>query len=260
MPERFRVATFNVNSINVRADATLAWLEKHQPNVLGLQELKCTDQAFPSEPFEKWNAHTFGQPSYNGVALLGTSSPDEVVRSFNDGVDDDQARFIAGRYGDIWVLNTYVPQGSQVGSPKFEYKLQWLERFLAFLNAHHSPKDKVIWIGDYNIAPEDEDIYAPDFFEDDVGAHPDERALLERIRDWGFTDIFRKFHPTRRKAFTFFDYRTRDSVKYNKGWRIDHIWTTASLAEAAKACDIDMEPRHEERASDHTPLWADFEV
>lgn len=258
----FSVATFNVNSINMRRDATLAWLAKHRPTVLGLQEIKCVDTEFPREDFEKagWRVETFGQKSYNGVALITSEPVKNVMRGFGDGVSDPQARMIAGEIRGVTVVNCYVPQGSEVGSDKYAYKLAWLARLRAWLDKHFKPSQPVVLVGDLNVAPEDIDCYAPDFLEGEVGISQPERDALEHVRLFGFTDVFRKFHADKPKQFSFFDYRLRDSFKYKKGWRIDHIWATPPLAAQAVSCDIDLTPRAEEKASDHTPVVGVFSL
>lgn len=254
-----KVATFNVNSINVRLPAVLQWLETHDPTVLALQETKVTDIAFPYDDLEDWHLEVHGQPTYNGVCLISSVAMSDVQKGLEDGVEDKQARLICAEVDGVHIINTYVPQGNKVGSDKFEYKLQWLRRFKEFIEDRFSPDDPLIWLGDINIAPDDMDVYAPEFFENDVSVTPDERAILQEILGFGFTDLYRHFHPDEEKAFTFFDYRVRDAVRYRKGWRIDHIYVTAPMLERAIACEIDMEPRMEEKASDHAPVWAEFE-
>jgi len=255
-----KIVTFNVNSLRMRLDAVLAWLRTHSPDVLALQETKLNDAAFPHAAFTEagWHSVHHGQGGYNGVALITKAPVADVRRGLNDGVNDPQSRLIEAKVGGVRVVNTYIPQGSEVGSDKFAYKLEWLDRLLAYFHKHHSPTSELAWVGDFNVAPEDIDCYAPDFFANEVGLNVEERARLEALRAWGFTDVFRALHPGKPKQFTFFDYRTRDSAKYRKGWRIDHIWVTPPLAQRLVRCDIDMAPRMEEKASDHTPLWAEF--
>lgn len=254
------IATFNANSIRARLDATLAWLEKNKPDVLGIQETKVADKEFPREAFEKagWKLALCGQKTYNGVCFVSRRPLETACTSFADGIEDTQARLIAARLGDVHIINVYVPQGSEVGSDKFRYKLEWLGRLRAYLDKHYKPSQQVVLLGDFNVAPEDIDVYAPDFFEGEVGLHPDERAALEKIRAWGFVDMFRKLHPGLAKQYSFFDYRVKDSAKFRKGWRIDHIWATEPLAAKVKRCEIDMAPRMADKASDHTFVVAEF--
>ncbi len=255
-----KIATFNVNSLRVRLPATLDWLASAKPTILGIQETKMKESDFPYDDLKQagWHSDHLGQGGYNGVALISSHAPDEVRKGLRDGVKDPQARLIEGRWGDLWVVNTYVPQGFEVGSDKYQYKLEWLDRLLAYLREHHDPKAPLAWIGDFNVAVEDIDCYSPDYFAGGVSLSDAERSRLEALREWGFTDCFRQLHPGKEKQYTFFDYRVRDSVKFRRGWRIDHIWVTQPMAERLTACEIDMAPRLEERASDHTPLWAEF--
>ncbi len=256
-----RVATFNVNSLRVRLKILLNWLEQAKPTVVCLQETKIQDHDFPQTTFEElgWHAYYIGQKSYNGVCILSRMPAKQVHTTLDKANDDPQKRLIAADFEDFSVVNCYVPQGNQIGSDKFAYKLDWYTKLKHFIEMNYQKEDKLIVTGDFNVAPEDHDLYAPDYFEDDVGCHPDERQALADLVAWGLFDVFRHFHPDRKKAYTFFDYRTRDAVKYKKGWRIDHIYATKSLLELATSSEIDMEPRLQEQASDHTPCIADFE-
>jgi len=263
MPKsKLSIATFNVNSINLRLADLLEWIEASKVDVVGIQETKSVDERFPKDEIEKAGLHVifYGQKSYNGVCIISREPIEDELKHLPGDDDDDQARFIAGTVRGVRILNCYVPQGSEVGSDKFAYKLAWYERLADYIKSEVDLSKPVALVGDFNVAPEDEDIYAPDFFEDEVGAHPDERAALQKVVDLGFTDTFRHFHPDQRKPFTFFDYRTRDSVKFKKGWRIDHIYSTPALLKCATDCEVDMEPRLKEKASDHTPLIAHYEV
>ena len=255
----FTLATFNVNSINARLPALLDWLEQRKPDVVALQETKCEDAKFPLEALSAagWRAEHFGQKTYNGVALLAREDMHDITRGL-DEAPDAQARCIAATVRGVRIVNTYVPQGSEVDSDKFRYKLEFLCRLHDRLKRELASGLPLAWLGDFNIAPEDIDVYAPDFFAGEVGVHQDERAALERIRALGFEDLFRRHHPDQPKQYTFFDYRVRDSVKYRKGWRIDHIWGNASLAARSTGSEIDMCPRMLDAASDHTPLLASF--
>lgn len=254
------IATFNINSINLRLPQFLEWMESKGPDIVGIQETKSVDSRFPKAEIEAAGLDVcfHGQKSYNGVCIIAREEITEVIKNLPDDEDDDQARFIAATIAGVRVMNCYVPQGSEVGSDKFDYKLRWYERLHDYISSEVDLRKPVALVGDFNVAPEDEDIYAPDFFEDEVGAHPDERAALQKVVELGFTDTFRHFHPDAEKEFSFFDYRTRDSVKYKKGWRIDHIYVTKPLLDRAESAEIDMTLRHQEKASDHTPVLATF--
>lgn len=255
-----RIATFNAASIRARLPILLDWLESVQPDVLAIQETKVEDDKFPFEPFEEIGYHceVNGQKSYNGVAILSLEAPTEVIKGFQDPLFPEDARVIAGRYGQVQIINTYVPNGSSVGSEKFNYKLRWLERFRAFLSQRYLPTDKVIWMGDINIALKPEDVYDSKKVLGGVGHHPDEFKRLEAIIDWGLQDLYRLKHPDSTE-FTFWEFVIRNALEKNVGWRIDHIYGTESVQGALKDCWVDKEPRTRERPSDHTFVVAEIE-
>ena len=180
-----KVATWNVNSIRVRVDRGLRFLERHEPDVVCLQETKVVDEVFPVAAFEEqgWRVTAFGQKTYNGVAFLSREAPEEVVRGIPDEVDDPQARLISARFGDVEIVNIYVPNGSEVGSEKFEYKLRWLARLRDWLDRDKDPARPMMICGDYNIAPDDRDVYDPDAWRGKVLFHPDEHAVLQRLEE-----------------------------------------------------------------------------
>lgn len=255
-----KIATFNANSIRARQEIILEWLAAEQPDVLCIQETKAQDPDFPALAFlaAGYHAAFSGQKSYNGVAILSREPLEDVQRGLGDGAEDpEQARLIAGRRRGLPIVNTYIPQGMAPGTDKFAYKLQWLERLRAFFDKHFSPDQPLLWAGDFNIAPAPEDVYDPEKMAGTCGFHPDERAALERLRAWGFTDVFRK-HVAEPQQFTFWDYRLRGGLSRNLGWRIDHLWATAPLAQKSTRAWIDMEPRKKEKPSDHTFLTAEF--
>jgi exodeoxyribonuclease-3 len=258
---RFRLATFNVNSVRARLGIVLDWLERREPDVLCLQETKVTDADFPAAAFEQlgYNVARVGEKSYNGVAIVSRRPLREVSCGFEDGEPDDQARFIAARTPPIRVLNTYVPQGRDVQSPHYAYKLEWLERLRRWLARHARPQAKLAWVGDINVAPEPIDVHDPRRLEGHVCFNPDVRAIVGRIRDGGMVDVFRK-HQGAGGHFTFFDYRVRNAVKRGLGWRVDHIHATAALANRSTGAFIDLDVRTLERPSDHAPLVADFDL
>lgn len=247
------IATFNAASLRARLPILLDWLESNQPDVLAVQETKVEDDKFPFEDFENigYQATVFGQKSYNGTAFLSLSQPVEVIKGFDDPVMPDDKRLIAAQFGDYKIINTYVPNGSAVGSEKFEYKLQWLERFKRFLLERFSPQDKVIWLGDINIARHPEDVYSHQELLGKVGHHPDEFARLDAILEWGLTDLFR-LRNNEEGQFTFWEFFIKPAFSKNLGWRIDHIYGTPSVVENLEDVWIDKEPRTRERPSDHT--------
>lgn len=253
------VATFNCNGIRARLPIILDWLASQRPQVLCLQETKVQDHDFPLEPLQEagYQASFLGQKSYNGVAILSLKEPQQVLRGFGDGGEEDQARFIAAQIDGVWVLNTYVPQGQEVGSPAFSYKLAFFQRLLAWLRKRFKPGQELLWAGDLNVAPADLDVFDPKRLKDHVGCHPQERAALSEVTAWGLQDLFRLHHPDQ-KQFTFWDYRLPKSFERNLGWRLDHLLATEPLARRCREAQVDPEPRGRPKPSDHTFLSAVF--
>lgn len=256
-----RIGTFNANSVRVRQQAILDWLEQYRPDVLALQETKVEDSRFPKMEFEAlgWHVEAHGRKSYNGVALISREAPQDVSRGFGDEEFAEDCRVISAKYGDVTVVNTYVPNGSPLGTEKFSYKLRWLEKFKAYLEDRFSPKDRLIWLGDINIAPTPDDVFSSPRHLGRPGHHPEEFERLARIVEWGLADVFRKFHEGP-GHYSFWEFFIPRSVQNNLGWRIDHIYATKPLAKLCTECEIDKAPRLNERPSDHTFVWADFEI
>lgn len=256
-----KIATFNANSVRQRLPIIIEWLCEHEPDALAIQETKCTDDKFPEADFEDIGYHVafHGQKSTNGVALATRQPLRNVTKGFGDPLMPEDARVLMGEIDGITIVNTYVPNGTAVGTDKFDYKLRWLARFRQMLNERFNPADPVIWLGDINIAPKPEDVYNSRRFYGGVGHHPLEFKALDQIVDFGLTDCFRKFTQGA-GHYTYWDYFITTSVDRNLGWRIDHIYATAPLAERCVCCEVDMAPRKMEKPSDHTPVWAEFSV
>lgn len=257
-----KVATFNVNSIRSRIPVVLDWLAKARPDVLGVQETKVQDSEFPLDAFADTGYYIVfrGQKAHGGVALFSRAEPKEVAFGLDDGDEPDEHRLLRAVVGGVPVVNTYVPQGKLADAPEFQYKLRWLARLRDFFARHYAPDKPLIWLGDFNVAPEDIDVYDPKRLKDHVDFHPGARAALECVRQWGFVDVFRKHHPGEAGQYTYYDYRIRGSLERAVGWRVDHIWATEPLARRCTASWIDLEPRKAERPSDHTVLVAEFDV
>ncbi len=255
-----RIATYNANSIRSRLPAVLAWMQQYQPDVLCIQETKAQDADFPALDFEAIGYTPFfkGQKSYNGVAILSKQKPTETGFGL-DSNPKDEPRIIYGKYGNVHVVNTYVPQGRDLDHEMFEYKLKWFARLKRFFNKHYSPSDMVVWLGDLNVARDYIDIHNAHKQEQHVCFHKKVRTAFEKTMGWGFVDVFRQKHPEE-GHYTFFDYRTVNAVKRGMGWRIDMILCTESLAAKCSDSFIDLEPRMKEKPSDHTYLVADFDL
>ncbi|MGD8396062.1 MAG: exodeoxyribonuclease III [Candidatus Eiseniibacteriota bacterium] len=258
-----RIATWNVNSIRTRLERALSWVERHEPDVLCLQELKVQDASFPRDAFEAagYHALVFGQKTYNGVAILARSEPVEIRRGLGPDpgadADDPQARLLGGRVDGVSIYSVYVPNGSEIGSEKYAYKLDWLRRLHAMLEQEHEPEDDLLLCGDFNIAHDEKDVANPENWTDSVLFHPDMRAELGKLHDWGLVDTFRLHHPDGR-TYSWWDYRML-AFPRNEGLKIDHILATRGMAERCTAASIDRDERKGKKPSDHAPVIAEFE-
>ena len=250
-----KIATWNVNSLNVRLPHLLDWLAAEQPDVVGLQELKCEDSKFPLEAIQAagYDAVFAGQKTYNGVAILSRSPMTAIQRGIPD-YNDDQQRVIAATVAGVRVINAYFPNGQTPGSDKFAYKLDWLSHLTTWIEQELTASQALCLIGDYNIAPTDADAH-PDWKEA-IHVSPQERAAFAALQALGLNDVFRKFEQPE-KSYSWWDYRM-NAFRRNFGLRIDHILASTPLAERCSACVIDPSPRKRERPSDHTPVIATF--
>ena len=246
-----KIATWNVNSLKVRLPHVLDWLSQNRPDALCLQELKMEDKAFPLADIEAagYRAAFVGQKTYNGVAILSPTEPQQVVHNI-PGFEDAQKRLVSATIGDVRVVCGYFPNGQAVGSEKFEYKMRWLEALTEWLRGELAIHPKLVLTGDFNVAPEDRDAH-PDW-DDEIHVSEPERAAFRALLDLGLTDAFRLFEQAER-SFSWWDYR-RMAFRRNFGLRIDHLLVTAPLVSACTACYVDKAPRKLERPSDHTPV------
>ena len=192
------------------------------------------------------------------MAVITSLSPAEIRTDLHDQGDED-ARFLSSTLGSVQVINVYVPQGYEVGSEKFAYKLKWLNKLLSYIQETWKPSDRLIVTGDFNVALEDIDVWNPDKFRGEVCFHPDERKILRNFLDWGLEDIFRK-HEQAGDNYTFWDYRIPNALKRKMGWRIDYILATPPIAKKVKTVNIDKEARLLPKPSDHTFLSAEFDI
>jgi len=257
-----RIVTWNVNSIKVRADQVLDWSARNSPDVVCLQELKTEDPGFPSARFAElgYTCAVSGQKTYNGVAILAKGELTDVVAGFADGAEEDpQRRILRATYRGIRVVDCYCPNGEEVGTDKYAYKLRWYARLRAALDAQEDTKEPLVLVGDMNVAPEPIDVHKPERWEGKVLFSEPERAALATLRGFGLEDCLRKHHPGESGIFSWWDYRLK---AWDRGWglRIDHILATPSLLAKCTACNVDKEPRAHERPSDHAPVVADFDV
>ncbi|MEA5537181.1 exodeoxyribonuclease III [Crocosphaera sp. XPORK-15E] len=261
-----KVATWNVNSIRTRQTHVIDWLNTNNVDVLCLQETKVIDQDFPTAPFEELGYHTYiyGQKAYNGVAIFSRQQMTDVITGFTPIVGeslaqefDQQKRVITGVIGDVRIINLYVPNGSEIGSEKYQYKLQWFKILQTYLEILREKEAYELCVcGDFNVALEDKDIYDPKNKEKHIMSSPLEREALQNILTIGLKDVFRKF-TAEGGYFSWWDYRS-GGFQRNRGWRIDHLYLTDKLSEKAISCIIDREPRKQEKPSDHTPVIVEF--
>ncbi len=255
-----KIATFNCNSVRARLPNIASWLEKHTPDILALQEIKVVNELFPHEPFQELGYHceVRGQKAYAGVAILSKEPPDKVRAGFLDGDESEWPRILHCKWGRLHVINTYCPQGRDPDSEHFQYKLQWFKRLREMFDKHYGTRQRVLWLGDFNVAPEPIDVYSSKKLMGHVVHRPEVFEALANVREWGFADLFRKFHPNEPEQYSYWDYRTIHAVDRKMGWRVDHMYATNSLAKRAIDCWIDVEPRLAERPSDHTFMLAEF--
>ena len=252
-----KIASWNVNSIRVRQQHVLDWLDAQRPDVLGLQELKMTTEEFPADDYRAAGYYpvAYGQKTYNGVALLSRGEPADVIEGI-PGFPDEQRRAIAATFGDIRVVNLYVPNGQSVGSEKYEYKLNWLDALRDHLASDLQRYPNMVVMGDFNIAPDDRDVHDPEEWHERILCSTPERERLRAIEALGFVDSFRLFEQPE-ATFSWWDYRAA-AFRRKRGLRIDLLLASAELASRCTASTIDPEPRKLERPSDHAPAFAEF--
>lgn len=250
-----KIASWNVNSLKVRLPHLLDWLAEQQPDALCLQELKLEDHCFPRAEIEAagYQVAFSGQKTYNGVALLARQPITDVIYG-NPLFPDEQKRLISGTVDGVRIVGAYMPNGQEVGCDKYDYKLRWLAALAQWLGDELQQHPQLALCGDYNIAPDDRDVYDPQRWQDCILVSGPERAAFQRLLDLGLTDSFRQFEQPE-KTFSWWDYRMLGFQK-NLGLRIDHILLSAPLAARCTAAGIDRAPRKRERPSDHAPVWA----
>ncbi len=255
-----KIATWNVNSVRSRLERLIAFLGRHDPDIVCLQELKTTEENFPFDEIKAAGYHSaiFGQKTYNGVAILSKSEPSDVSRSMTDGAEDPQARLISADVAGVRIISGYFPNGGTVGSDKWEYKLDWMKRLGAYLEKHHKKSEALLLCGDTNIALDDKDVANPESWAETVLCHPEGRAALNDVIAWGLHDVFREKNPDG-GLYSWWDYRMLGFPK-NDGLRIDHILATSSLAKKCTAAVIDRDERKGSKPSDHAPVIAEFSL
>jgi len=254
-----KLASWNVNSLKVRFEQVLAWLQSSQVDILALQETKLIDEMFPVQLFQDHGFHVIfsGQKTYNGVAIISRHPISEILTDIPD-LQDPQRRILAATVAGIRLINLYVPNGSEVGSEKYHYKLNWLEKVTGFVGEQLSLYPHVAVVGDFNIAPDDRDVHDPQLWEGCILVSPLERQAFAALIALGLNDSFRNV-PQAEKLFSWWDYRAA-GFRRNLGMRIDHILLSEQLNTQCVQSLIDVEPRRAERPSDHAPVWVELDV
>ena len=259
-----KLTTWNVNSVRTRVDAATQWLKEASPDVVVLQELKCTDEQFPREPFESlgYNCAVHGQKTYNGVAILSKRPMEDITPRLPGGDGDDHARYLEAvvttEHGAIRVASIYAPNGNPIGTDKFRYKLSWLDRLAVHAKELLALEEPVALMGDLNIIPTEVDCYDPKAWINDALFQPETRAAMRRIEYEGYTDAFRACHAETHQ-YTFWDYQAGAWQK-DHGIRIDHILLSPQAADRLKACKIDKHVRGRDKPSDHVPVWCELDI
>jgi exodeoxyribonuclease-3 len=255
-----KVATFNINGIRARMPRLIEWLEREQPDVACLQELKCADESLPAADIEAagYGAVWHGQKGFNGVAILAKGAAPTLRRVGLPGdAQDSHSRYIEAEVDGMIVASIYLPNGNPVGTEKFDYKLRWLDRLREHAATLLAEERPTILAGDYNVIPEDRDVFSVRAMAKDALMRPESRAALRRIAHLGWTDALRALHPDEERLYTFWDY-TAGCWQRDAGFRIDHLLCSPQAADRLRAADIDKWARGEEKASDHAPAWVEL--
>ena len=254
-----KIATWNVNSLRVRLPHVLDWLSTAKPDLLGIQETKTPDENFPVDEIKEagYNVIFSGQKTYNGVTVISKEKAEDIVTDI-PGLDDPQRRVLGATYGSLRFLNLYIPNGSEVGSEKYTYKLDWLDKMIAYVEKQLKEHEQFIMVGDFNIAPEDIDVHDPEEWIGSVLVSDEERKRFQQLIQLGLHDSFRLFDQEE-KLFSWWDYRAA-GFRRNRGMRIDHILVSDALKDKCTASYIDKEPRKLERPSDHTPVVLEIDI
>lgn len=254
-----RIATYNINGVKARLPRLLEWLDETRPKVACLQEVKSQDAGFPAEEFEKigYKAIWHGQKSFNGVAILADGvEPVETQRGLPGDPEDEQARYLEADVNGVRIACIYLPNGNPRPGPKFDYKIAWMKRLRARMQELSALEIPCAIVGDYNVIPENDDVWAPKAMESDALMQPESRDAYARLLADGWTDAVRTLNP-RGGVWTYWDYQA-GAWQRDHGFRIDHLLLTPELADRMTAVGVDREYRGREKASDHTPVWVEI--
>ncbi|WP_169568834.1 exodeoxyribonuclease III [Sneathiella limimaris] len=254
-----KIASWNVNSVKARLPRLTDYLEKSQIDVLCLQELKCIDENFPREEVEAlgYNVETFGQKTYNGVAILSKHPIEDVMKDLPGDDTDEQARYIEATIKGLRIASIYLPNGNPIETEKFPYKLNWMDRLIKHAKSLLESETPIILAGDYNVIPQDEDCYDPKQWQGDALTQPESRNRFRQLLGLGYADAYRSFTPD--VNYTYWDYQ-RGAWQKDHGIRIDHLLLSPQALDMMTEVGIDKGPRGEEKPSDHTPIWVNLET
>ncbi len=256
-----KIATWNINGIKARLETLQAWLKEAEPDLVALQEIKSIDENFPRTVFEDmgYEVHTHGQKGFNGVALFSKTPLEDVQRGLPGDDSDEQARFISALIAVegkmVRVASLYLPNGNPVDTPKFPYKLGWMDRLQSWAEAQLKAEEDFILAGDYNVIPQPIDCHDPKAWEGDALYRPETRSAFFRLKNMGLTDALRQTNQD--QAYTFWDYQAGAWQK-NNGIRIDHLLLSPGVADMLRRCEVDKHVRAWEKPSDHVPVWIDI--
>ncbi|MCL6728983.1 exodeoxyribonuclease III [Sphingomonas hankyongi] len=255
-----KLATYNLNGIRARLPRLVEWLEREQPEIACLQELKCADEALPIADIEAagYSAVWHGQKGFNGVAILAKGDSPELRRVGLPGdPDDTHSRYIEAEVRGLVVASIYLPNGNPIGTEKFDYKLRWMERLGEHAAGLLKDERPVVLCGDWNVVPEDRDVFSARATQNDAVMQPETRAAWRRIVNQGWTDALRAFHPNEEKLYTFWDY-TAGCWQRDLGFRLDHLLCSPEATDMLRGAGVDKWARAQEKASDHAPTWVEL--
>ncbi|HSO46783.1 MAG TPA: exodeoxyribonuclease III [Rhizobiaceae bacterium] len=259
-----KIATWNINGVKARIALLVEWLRQEQPDIACLQEIKSVDEGFPRAEIEAlgYNVETYGQKGFNGVAILSKLLFDEVNRGLPGNHDDEQSRFIEGVFstpsGPLRVVSLYLPNGNPLGTEKFTYKLEWMERLHRWTKQRFALEERLVLAGDYNVIPEPKDAKFPENWVNDALFQPESRAAFRKLENLGLTDAIRAVTDAD-GVYTFWDYQA-GAWQRNNGIRIDHLMLSPEAADKLREAGIDKHVREWEKPSDHVPVWVRLDV
>jgi exodeoxyribonuclease-3 len=258
--QRVKLASYNINGIRARMPRLLEWLHREKPDIVCLQELKCADEALPIADIEGagYGAVWHGQKGFNGVAILAKGdSPDLRRVGLPGDPDDTHSRYIEAEANGVIIGSLYLPNGNPIGTEKFDYKLKWMERLSAHARALLAEERPVVLAGDWNVVPEDRDVFSARATANDAVMQPETRAAWRQLLHQGWTDALRALHPREEKLYTFWDY-TAGCWQRDLGFRLDHLLCSPEAADRLQSAGVDKWARGEEKASDHAPAWVEL--